>query len=122
MSVLFTNAIVLTMDASRTPLKNAFVGVEGERIVFVGTSRPQGHFDREIDCSGKVLLPGFVNAHTHLPMTLMRGFAGGHDLHSWLNDYIFPTEAKLDDRAVAAGAALGLAEMIATGVTCVADM
>lgn len=122
MSVLFTNAIVLTMDASRTPLKNAFVGVEGERIVFVGTSRPQGHFDREIDCAGKVLLPGFVNAHTHLPMTLMRGFAGGHDLHSWLNDYIFPTEARLDDRAVAAGAALGLAEMIATGVTCVADM
>ncbi|MBO5727148.1 MAG: amidohydrolase, partial [Oscillospiraceae bacterium] len=108
--------------ASRTPLKNAFVGVEGERIVVVGTSRPQGHFDREIDCAGKVLLPGFVNAHTHLPMTLMRGFAGGHDLHSWLNDYIFPTEARLDDRAVAAGAALGLAEMIATGVTCVADM
>ena len=122
MSVLFTNALVLTMDASRTPLQNAFVGVEGERIVYVGTSRPQGRFDREIDCTGKVLLPGFVNAHTHLPMTLMRGFGGGQDLHHWLNDYIFPTEAKLDDRAVAAGTALGLAEMIATGVTCVADM
>jgi 5-methylthioadenosine/S-adenosylhomocysteine deaminase len=55
-------------------------------------------------------------------MTLMRGYAGGKDLQTWLYDYIFPAEAKLDDRAVAAGTALGLAEMIATGVTCVADM
>lgn len=122
MSILFTNVIVLTMDGSRTPLHNAFVAVTGEKIAYVGQTRPEGRFDREIDGRGKVLLPGFVNAHTHLPMTLMRGFAGGHDLQSWLNDYIFPTEAKLDDRAVAAGTALGLAEMIATGVTCVADM
>lgn len=122
MSILFSNVTVLTMDGSRTPLNHAFVAAAGEKITYVGQTRPEGCFDREIDGTGKVLLPGFVNAHTHLPMTLMRGFAGGHDLHSWLNDYIFPTEAKLDDRAVAAGAALGLAEMIATGVTCVADM
>ncbi len=122
MSVLFSNVTVLTMDGSRTPLKNAFVAVEGENIAYVGQMRPEGRFDRVIDGADKVLLPGFVNAHTHLPMTLMRGFAGGYDLHSWLNDYIFPTEAKLDDRAVAAGTALGLAEMIATGVTCVSDM
>ncbi len=75
-----------------------------------------------MDGAGKVLLPGFVNAHTHLPMTLMRGYGGGCDLHTWLNQYIFPAEARLDSRAVAAGAGLGLAEMIASGVTCVADM
>lgn len=75
-----------------------------------------------VDGAGKVLLPGFVNAHTHLPMTLMRGYGGGCDLHTWLNQYIFPAEARLDSRAVAAGAGLGLAEMIASGVTCVADM
>lgn len=55
-------------------------------------------------------------------MTLMRGYGGGCDLHTWLNQYIFPAEARLDSRAVAAGAGLGLAEMIASGVTCVADM
>jgi len=122
MSVLFDNITVLTMDGSRTPLKDAFVAVEGEKITYVGPECPRRDFDRVIDGTGKVLLPGFVNAHTHLPMTLMRGYGGGHDLQSWLNDFIFPAEAKLDDRAVAAGTELGLAEMIATGVTCVADM
>lgn len=122
MSVLFTDVTVLPMDGSRMPLQNAFVSVEGEKITYVGQVRPEGSYDRVVDCSGKVMMPGFVNAHTHLPMTLMRGYGGGHDLQSWLHDYIFPAEAKLDDRAVAAGTDLGLAEMIATGVTCVADM
>ncbi len=122
MSVLFDNVAVLTMDGSRKVLNNAFVAVEGEKITYVGQARPEGNYDRVVDCTGKVMLPGFVNAHTHLPMTLMRGYGGGHDLQSWLHDYIFPTEARLDDRTVAAGADLGLAEMIATGVTCVADM
>ena len=122
MSVLFTNVTALTMDGSRKVLNNAFVAVEGKKITYVGQTRPEGNYDRAVDCTGKVMLPGFVNAHTHLPMTLMRGYGGGHDLQSWLHDYIFPAEARLDDRAVAAGADLGLAEMIATGVTCVADM
>ena len=122
MSILFTNVTVLTMDGSRTPLRDAYVLVEGEKIAYVGPQRPEGEFDRVLDCTGKVMLPGFVNAHTHIPMTLMRGYGGGHDLQSWLHDYIFPAEAKLDDRAVEAGTDLGLAEMIATGVTCIADM
>ena len=67
-------------------------------------------------------MPGFVNCHTHIPMTLMRGYGGGCDLHTWLNDFIFPAEAKWDDRALAAATGLGLAEMIASGVTCIADM
>lgn len=103
-------------------LKNAFVAVEGTRIASVGTARPEGMFDRVIDCTGKVLMPGLVNAHTHVPMALMRGYGGGHDLQHWLNDWIFPAEDKLDDRCVAAGTALGLAEMIASGTTCIADM
>lgn len=122
MSILFTNATVVTMDLGNPVLKDAFVAVEGTKIASVGTERPQGTFDRTIDCTGKVLMPGLVNAHTHVPMALMRGYGGGHDLQHWLNDYIFPAEAKLDDRCVAAGAALGLAEMIASGTTCIADM
>ena len=122
MSVLFENVTAVTMDSANPVLKDAFVAVEGTKIASVGTERPAGEFERVIDCAGKVLMPGFVNAHTHVPMTLMRGYGGGCDLQHWLNDYIFPAEAKLDERCVAAGAALGLAEMIASGTTCIADM
>ena len=122
MSILFTNATAVAMDPAQPLLKDVFVAVEGSKIVSVGAARPAGEFDRVIDCAGKVMMPGFVNAHTHVPMTLMRGYGGGCDLHTWLNEYIFPAESRLDDRCVAAGAALGLAEMIATGTTCIADM
>ena len=96
--------------------------VEGTAISQVGQTRPQGQFDRVVDCTGKVMMPGLINAHTHLPMTLMRGYGGGHDLQHWLNDYIFPAEDKLDSASVQAGTQLALAELIAGGVTCVADM
>ena len=122
MSVLFQNVTAVTVDPAEPVIQNAFVAVEGTRIASVGTQRPEGEFERVIDGAGKVLMPGFVNAHTHVPMTLMRGYGGGHDLQSWLNDFIFPAEAKWDDRAIAAAAGLGLAEMIASGVTCIADM
>ena len=122
MSVLFQHVTVLTMDPAQPLLKDAYVAVEGTTIASVGTQRPQGEFDRVVDGKGQVLMPGLINCHTHVPMTLMRGYGGGHDLQHWLSDYIFPAEAKLDERAVAAGAALGLAEMIATGTTCIVDM
>ena len=122
MSVLFTNVTALLMDADFTTLTGGYVAVEGTKISYVGADRPEGSFDEVIDCTGKVMMPGFVNTHTHIPMTLMRGYGGGHDLQTWLHEYIFPAEAKLDGRAVAAGTGLGLAEMIASGVTCIADM
>jgi 5-methylthioadenosine/S-adenosylhomocysteine deaminase len=122
MSMLFTHVTAVTMNQDAPLLKDAFVAVEDTKISYVGQTRPAGSFQRELDCQGKVMMPGFVNCHTHIPMTLMRGYGGGHDLQSWLNDYIFPAEAKLDDRCVSAGTRLGLAEMIASGVTCIADM
>ncbi|MGE4275867.1 MAG: amidohydrolase family protein [Lawsonibacter sp.] len=122
MSILFSNVTAVTMDPAQPLLEHAYVLVDGTKIAQVGLRRPEGDFDREIDGTGKVMLPGLVNAHTHLPMTLMRGYGGGHDLQHWLNDYIFPAEAKLDSRCIRAGTALALAELIAGGVTCVADM
>lgn len=121
-SILLYHCRALLMDEENTLLDPAYVVVEGERIAAVSSTRPQGPFAQEIDCGGNVLMPGLVNAHTHIPMTLMRGYAGGCDLHTWLNDWIFPAEAKLDDRAVRAGADLALAELIAGGVTTIADM
>ena len=122
MAILFKNVTAVTTDPANPVMKNAFVAVEGTKIASVGAERPRGEFERVIDCAGKVMMPGLVNAHTHVPMTLMRGYGGGHDLQHWLNDYIFPAEDRLDDRCVAAGTALGLAEMIASGTTCITDM
>ena len=122
MSILFANVTAVTMDPANPVIKNAFVAVEGTKIASVGTGRPTGEFERVMDCAGKVMMPGLVNAHTHVPMALLRGYGGGHDLQHWLNDYIFPAEDRMDERCVAAGTALGLAEMIASGTTCIADM
>ena len=143
MPILFSDVTVVPMDGAPQVLEHAYVAVEGTKIASVGTEPPEGTFDRVVDghritdfgaqrpqgftgkCidgKGGILMPGLVNAHTHVPMTLMRGYGGGCDLHTWLNQYIFPAEARLDSRAVAAGAGLGLAEMIASGVTTIADM
>ena len=122
MSILIHNCTAALMDEAGTVLPDAFVAVEGTQITYVGTQRPQGSFEEEIDGEGGVLMPGFVNAHTHVPMTAMRGYGDGNNLQDWLNNYIFPVEARWDDRAIRCCTDLGLAEMIASGVTCIADM
>jgi len=122
MAILFQNVTAVLMDGARTVLPNAFVAVEGGRIASVGTVKPAGAFERVIDGRGGILMPGLVNAHTHVPMTAMRGYGDGHSLHDWLNNFIFPVEAKWDDRAIRACADLGLMEMIASGTTCICDM
>ncbi len=122
MNTLFYNVTAVTMDETNPKLNSGFVAVSGNKISYLGDGRPQGNFDREIDCTGKIMMPGLVNAHTHLPMTLMRGYGGGCDLHTWLEQYIFPAEAKLDPRAVRCATALSLCELMSYGVTTVADM
>ena len=122
MSILIHNCTAVLMDEAGTVLPGAYVVVEGAKIASVGAQRPQGPFDQEIDGRGHVLMPGFVNAHSHVPMTAMRGYGDGNNLQDWLNNYIFPVEARWDDRAIRACTALGLAEMIASGVTTIADM
>lgn len=122
MSTLFEHVTAVLMDDENTVLPGAYVSVEGAQISYVGTERPQGRFDEVIDGRGKVLMPGLVNAHSHVPMTLMRGYGDGHDLQDWLEHFIFPVEDRWDPRAIRAAAALGLAEMIQSGTTCLADM
>ncbi len=122
MSLLFSDITALTMEEDAPLREHAFVAVEGSRIVSVTAKRPVMQFDRVIDGSGKVLMPGLINAHTHVPMTLFRGYGGGHDLQTWLSDYIFPAEDRLTPEAVRAGTGIALAEQIAAGVTCFADM
>ena len=122
MSTMIYNVTAVLMDPDHTVLPNAYVVVDGHRITDFGARRPQGFTGKCIDGKGGILMPGLVNAHTHVPMTAMRGYGDGNNLQDWLHNFIFPVEAKWDDRAIRACAALGLAEMIASGVTCIADM
>ncbi len=122
MSTMIYNVTAVLMDPDHTVLPNAYVVVDGHKITDFGAQRPQGFTGKCIDGKGGILMPGLVNAHTHVPMTAMRGYGDGNNLQDWLNNFIFPVEAKWDDRAIRCCAALGLAEMIASGVTCIADM
>ncbi|MEN6471334.1 MAG: amidohydrolase [Clostridiaceae bacterium] len=122
LDTLFQNADILTMDDARPSIKGGFVGVKNGKIVYVGQDRPLEDAKRTIDCAKKVLMPGLINTHAHTAMCVMRGYADDYTLQEWLFDKVFPVEARLDERAVVAGARLGFAEMLRTGTTSVSDM
>ena len=124
MDTLFSNATVVTMDESMHQYTGGFVGVTDGKISYVGKNPPpETEKPKEIiDGTGMVLMPGLINCHTHLPMTILRGYADDYDLQTWLTDYIFPKEAHLDDRCVKAATLLGIAECLQFGVTSVTDM
>lgn len=124
--MLVRGGAVVTMDSSRRVIENGAIAVKGGRIVAVGTrAEIDGKYGaREIvDATGKVVIPGLINGHTHVPMTLFRGLADDLDLQEWLTKYIFPAEAKnVTEQFVRAGTRLGLAEMIRGGTTTYCDM
>ncbi len=124
--LLITGGSVVSMDAERRIFENGYVAVRGERIVAVGDAAEAGKRFRPrhvLNARGKAILPGLVNAHTHIPMVLYRGIADDLDLQEWLQKYIFPAEAKNTTREfVVAGTRLGLIEMIRGGTTTYADM
>jgi 5-methylthioadenosine/S-adenosylhomocysteine deaminase len=100
------------------------IAIKDGRIVFVGKNLSACEFkaERVVDARGKVALPGLINCHTHVAMTLFRGLAEDKPLDVWLRETIWPLEAKLTGEDVYAGALLGCLEMIKTGTTCFADM
>src|SRR5262245_56657744 len=125
--LLIAGGAVVTMNRDRRVIENGFVAIRGERIVDVGEDselKAKGYKARRtIDAHGKGALPGLINAHTHIPMTLFRGIADDLDLQDWLTKYIMPAEAKNVTRDfVIAGTRLGLVEMIRGGTTTYADM
>ena len=124
--LLVSGGAVVTMDAARRVIENGAVAVRAGRVVEVGESSALARkyaARRVIDARGRAVIPGLVNAHTHVPMTLFRGLADDLDLNEWLTKYIFPAEAKnVTEQFVRAGTRLGLAEMIRGGTTTYADM
>src|SRR5712671_1677782 len=117
---------IVTMDGTRRVIENGGVAIKAGRIVAVDTTAAiDSQFAaREIvNATGKVVIPGLINGHTHVPMVLFRGLAVDLDLQEWLTKYIFPAEAKnVNEEFVRVGTRLGLAEMIRSGTTTYCDM
>lgn len=123
MKTLFTGADILTEENGiYKTLKHACLGVENDTICYIGESIPEEPYDVIRDFSGKLLIPGLINGHTHTPMTLLRGLGSDQNLQTWLYDYIFPTEDKLRAQDIRVGTDLALLEMLSTGTTSFTDM
>ena len=118
--------IVVTMNGPRSIYEDGEIAIKGDSIVAVGSraeieARYSGK--RTIDARGKLILPGFINGHTHVPMTLFRGLHDDVTLNDWLYKFIFPAEAKnVTEEFVRWGTRLAAAEQIRSGITTFADM
>ena len=124
--LLVLNGTLVTMDKDRRVIEDAGVAIKGGRIVAAGARRDIVRMydaPERVDATGKIIIPGLINGHTHIPMTLFRGLADDLDLQDWLTKFIFPAEAKnVSEEFVRAGTRLGLAEMIRGGTTTYCDM
>jgi len=123
---LLTNALVLTMDKEFNQYAPGAVAVQGDSILAVG---PVDEIAKEytaketLDCDGKILMPGLVNAHTHVPMTLLRGLADDLRLDVWLMGYMMPVEREfVSPEFVQLGTSIACAEFVRSGVTSFCDM
>jgi 5-methylthioadenosine/S-adenosylhomocysteine deaminase len=125
-SLMLWGGTVVTMDAARRVIPDGVVVIDQDRIVEVGQAdQLAGRYAaaERIDVRGQVVLPGLINAHTHVPMVLFRGLADDLALMDWLQKYIFPAEAKtVSPDFVRVGARLAALEMIESGTTTFADM
>lgn len=121
---LILNGMVLTVDDTGTFIENGALAIKGHKIAALGMAKDfQGWQARETyDAQGKLIMPGLVNAHTHLPMSLFRGLADDLPLEQWLQEHIFPAEAKfINSESVFAGTQLSVAEMLLSGTTTCCD-
>ena len=119
MNLLIKNATVVLPDGQT---KNANIAVEGSKILAIGEAPADFIAEQTIDAKDMLAIPGFVNAHTHASMTLLRSYADDMELMTWLNDHIWPVEAKMISNDIYWGAALAAVEMIQSGTTTFADM
>ncbi|WP_105300515.1 amidohydrolase [Anaerococcus marasmi] len=119
MKILIKNTRLLTMEDDK--IRRANIYIEDDKISYIG-NRDDFKSDIIIDGKNFLTMPGFINAHTHVAMTLFRNYGPETDLMTWLNDYIWPLEDKLKAEDVYYGSKLALLEMIKAGTTSFADM
>lgn len=119
-TILIKNALIL--NPNNFEEKKQSLLIKNDLIAEISDEIDESNVDKIIDASGKILLPGLVNTHTHLSMTLFRGLADDLSLDSWLNDHIWPMEANLNGDYCYIGALLGAVELIKSGTTTFSDM
>lgn len=121
--ILIYRCIILPMNR-RDIINNGAIAIKDGKLTFVGKYASAANLQAEvkINAKGKVALPGLINCHTHVAMTLFRGIAEDQPFNIWLKKVIWPLEAKLKLRDIYVGALLGCLEMIKSGTTCFADM
>ncbi|MDD3570948.1 MAG: amidohydrolase [Lachnospiraceae bacterium] len=118
--MLFKNINILSCNGEIQ--KDMYLAVTNSIISYMGKTAPTETYDRVFDGTDMLLMPGFINTHCHVPMTLLRSLGGNLSLSDWLTTAVFPTEAKLTEEFVYYGAMLGIAEMIKCGITSFNDM
>jgi 5-methylthioadenosine/S-adenosylhomocysteine deaminase len=121
--ILIQGCLILPMSRP-TFIEDGALAIKSQRITFVGKRAATANMTAEtkLNAKGMVAIPGLINCHTHVPMTLFRGIAEDQPLNTWLKNTIWPLEAKLQKDDIYAGALLGCLEMIKSGTTCFADM
>jgi 5-methylthioadenosine/S-adenosylhomocysteine deaminase len=124
--VILTNGLVVTMNALGELIPQGAVAIKGRDIVAVGPSEAilgDWQATEVVDCQGAAILPGLINAHTHVPMSLLRGLVDDLRLDVWLFGYMLPVEREFVSAEFCRwGTLLSCAELIRSGVTCFADM
>ncbi|HEX7467548.1 MAG TPA: amidohydrolase family protein [Methanobacterium sp.] len=116
-NILIKDAIIISNE-----IKKGSLLIQNDKIAEISDKISINDADEVVNADGKILIPGLVNTHTHLSMTLMRGLADDIPLDTWLNNHIWPVEAELNGEYCYAGALLACAEMIKSGTTCFNDM
>ena len=119
-SILIKNALILSPN---TNFKNKqSILIKDNLIAEISSQIDESNASKIIDATGKIVIPGLINTHTHLSMTLFRGLADDLSLDSWLNDHIWPMEANLNGDFCYIGALLGAVELIKSGTTTFSNM
>lgn len=122
--MLFSHIGILDENLDYQP--DMFVGTSGERIAYIGKAEPPAEeapaYGERYDGRGRLLMPAFYNAHAHAPMVLLRGFAENLHLQEWLNDKVYPFEARITGEDARAATDLAAAEMLRFGVVSFSDM
>lgn len=118
--MLFSDISVLNQDFEVD--EHQYVGVQDGKIAYIGAQRPQADFGEVYDGKNRLLMSGFVNAHSHSPMTLMRGYAENLPLAQWLENRVFPFEDRMQGEDAYFSSSLAIAEMLGTGTTSFSDM
>ncbi len=122
MNLLIKNVTLLPMDGKNEIIDNTNIYIKGDKIAHIGEIKEDVKADRVIDGNKKLAMPGLINAHTHIGMSLFRNYADDLPLHDWLTKKIWPQEAKLRAEDVYWGSLLSMVEMIQSGTTTFLDM